>query len=176
MGRFAEVSKKVKDNRKSFTPIELTEGNVQAIFERCSAKEDSKNFSYSILFPITRGWKHEDCITIKFDADKLLKDKKAIQYLFGQLQRVHRSVEGENVLDVTIDDYNITYKETHWTSDKKILLKLLYLGVPAETLFITPFFAELNTSGINGIVKPTLSPKDPAFPAWWEQHKTEWEV
>ena len=96
--------------------------------------------------------------------------------MFGQLQRVHRSVEGENVLDVTIDDYNITYKETHWTSDKKILLKLLYLGVPAETLFITPFFAELNTSGINGIVKPTLSPKDPAFPAWWEQHKTEWEV
>ena len=24
-------------------------------------------------------------------------------------------------------------------------------------------------------VKPTLSPKDPAFPAWWEAHKAEWE-
>ena len=22
---------------------------------------------------------------------------------------------------------------------------------------------------------PTLSPKDPAFPAWWEAHKGEWE-
>ena len=23
---------------------------------------------------------------------------------------------------------------------------------------------------------PTLSPKDPAFPAWWEAHKSEWEA
>lgn len=22
---------------------------------------------------------------------------------------------------------------------------------------------------------PTLSPKDPNFPAWWEEHKSEWE-
>ena len=22
----------------------------------------------------------------------------------------------------------------------------------------------------------TLSPKDPAFPAWWEEHKSEWEA
>ena len=25
------------------------------------------------------------------------------------------------------------------------------------------------------IIKPTLSPKDPNFPAWWEAHKSEWE-
>ena len=25
-------------------------------------------------------------------------------------------------------------------------------------------------------MNPTLSPKDPAFPAWWEQHKSEWEA
>ena len=24
-------------------------------------------------------------------------------------------------------------------------------------------------------ITPTLSPKDPAFPAWWEAHKGEWE-
>ena len=27
-----------------------------------------------------------------------------------------------------------------------------------------------------GNITPTLSPKDPAFPAWWEQHKAEWEA
>ena len=24
-------------------------------------------------------------------------------------------------------------------------------------------------------MNPTLSPKDPAFQAWWEAHKGEWE-
>ncbi|WP_298736348.1 hypothetical protein [uncultured Subdoligranulum sp.] len=23
-------------------------------------------------------------------------------------------------------------------------------------------------------LKPTFSPKDPNFPAWWEAHKAEW--
>lgn len=23
---------------------------------------------------------------------------------------------------------------------------------------------------------PTISPKDPNFPEWWEQHKSEWET
>ena len=31
------------------------------------------------------------------------------------------------------------------------------------------------TSVIAPAVRPTLSPKDPAFPAWWEEHKGEWE-
>lgn len=25
-------------------------------------------------------------------------------------------------------------------------------------------------------IKPTLSPKDPNFPTWWEEHKAEWEA
>lgn len=25
-------------------------------------------------------------------------------------------------------------------------------------------------------ITPTLSPKDPNFPEWWEQHKAEWET
>lgn len=32
-----------------------------------------------------------------------------------------------------------------------------------------------NTTRFMSAVKPTLSPKDPNFPAWWEQHKSEWE-
>ena len=173
MGRFAEVSKKVKDNRKSFEPIELTEGNVQAIFNRCSPEEDSKDFAYATLFPITRGWEIEDAVQIQFDNAKLLKDKKAIQYLFGQLQEVHTYSKTSKKQDVAIDDYNTTYSETNWTRDKETLLKFLYLGV--ASLCCSPFFAETKTSLISPAVKPTLSPKDPTFPEWWEQHKAEWE-
>ena len=43
---------------------------------------------------------------------------------------------------------------------------------------IEPFWAKNDTSRIfkEKPVKLTLSPKDPAFPAWWEQHKSEWEA
>ena len=112
---------------------------------------------------------------MQFDNAKLLKDKKAIQYLFGQLQEVHVYSKTSKKQDVTIDDCNSTYSGTHWTRDKGILLKLLYLGVAPETLFISPFHADTKTSLISPQVTPTLSPKDPAFPEWWEQHKAEWE-
>ena len=35
--------------------------------------------------------------------------------------------------------------------------------------------AKTNTSVISSELKPTLSPEDPNFPAWWEEHKSEWE-
>lgn len=33
-----------------------------------------------------------------------------------------------------------------------------------------------DTTIISSDITPTLSPKDPAFPAWWETHKSEWEA
>ena len=46
------------DAVKKYPPCvaELTEGNVQAIFNRCLAKPDSKKFSYATLFPTTHGY------------------------------------------------------------------------------------------------------------------------
>ena len=38
------------------------------------------------------------------------------------------------------------------------------------------FDSKTNSTELNmGNITPTLSPKDAAFPAWWEQHKAEWE-
>ena len=33
-----------------------------------------------------------------------------------------------------------------------------------------------DTTIISSDITPTLSPKDPAFPAWWETHKSEGEA
>ena len=44
-------------------------------------------------------------------------------------------------------------------------------------LDISRFSKKYNdTTIISSDITPTLSPKDPAFPAWWETHKSEWEA
>lgn len=167
-----KAREKKKEIISSFTPLELNGGNVHAIFNNCLATKDSKETTYATLFPSTHGYKPEDEIPIQFDTTELLKNKQTIVYLFGQLQEVHNAHKKGRI---NIDDYNTTYHGKHWTSDKETLLKFLYLGVSPKTVCITPFRAESSTSIISPQVKPTLSPKDHDFPAWWEAHKAEWE-
>ena len=71
----------------------------------------------------------------------------------------------------------MTYSGNNWTNNKGYLLELLYLGSNRETAILFPFNKEKgDITRITPEVTPTLSPKDPAFPAWWEQHKAEWEA
>lgn len=35
--------------------------------------------------------------------------------------------------------------------------------------------AKFGGTSFHAFPKPTLSPKAPNFPAWWEAHKAEWE-
>ena len=156
-----------------FKPQELTEANVQAIFNRCLATEDSKHISAGSLFPPSHGYAQGAERVIQFDLDLLLKNKKSIKYLYGQLHLVHTSQTGKRV---TIDDYNMTYTGNHWTRDKTTMLQFLYLGLTAAINTVLPFNAKDSTSILNPPITPTLSPKDPAFPAWWEEHKSEWEA
>jgi hypothetical protein len=166
-----ELNTLLEESNK-FKPQELNEGNVQAIFNRCVSNPNSKQTTGATLFPITNGYKSGSEKLIYFDTDTLLKNKKEIKYLFGQLQEVHASNKKHNI---TIDDYNTTYKGDHWTRDKATLLKLLYLGVSGKINCISAFFAKTSTSVVSPSIKPTLSPKDPNFEAWWAEHKSEWE-
>lgn len=52
------------------------------------------------------------------------------------------------------------------------MMQLFHLGIASDIIY--PFSKEGN-SIFKKVVKPTLSPKDPNFPTWWEQHKKEWE-
>ena len=90
MGLFGDELKKAKkENEGKFYPLELNEGNVQAIFNRCLATEHSQEQAVGFLFPPTRGYKEGTEKLIYFDKEALLKNKKNIEYLFGQIQEVH---------------------------------------------------------------------------------------
>lgn len=157
-----------------FQPLELNEGEIHAIFNRCLATNDTpkENIHIGILFSRTTGYKPEDEIAFSFDRKKLLANKQTITYLYGQLQSVH-----SNNAKISVDDAFYNYSGKKWTNHKAYVLELLYLGCNHETLLMTPFFANTNLAVIgSGSIKPTLSPKDPNFPKWWEQHKAEWEV
>lgn len=167
----AAASKKVEEKRKAFTPLELNEGNVQAIFNRCLAKEgiSEENISESILFSRTLGYKPSDEILLNFDKQKLQENKLNIIYLYGQLKTVHQELRR-----LSIESAFYAYLGKAWTANKAYLLELLYLGCTDEVDLIPPFNAKDHSAPIIK-VKPTLSPKDPNFPAWWEAHKVEWE-
>ena len=142
------LNKKPIIKSEGFRPLELNEGNVQAIFNRCLAKEGTpkENISKSILFSRTMGYNPRDELVINFDKKTLHANKQSIDYLYGQLMLSHQKTE------------------------------LLHLGSTNETDKISIFNAKTNTAELNLTQIPTLSPKDPAFPAWWEAHKSEWEA
>lgn len=156
-----------------FTPCELNEGNVQAIFNRCLATDDTprERADRSILFSRTMGYKPEEEIVFFFDRDKLLANKKNIYYLYGQLNDTWKGAR-----DITLESVRVTYSGKRWTDDGACLRYLLYLGNSDELGLVSPFFKK-DSSAVFLVeeLKPTLSPKDPSFPAWWEEHKGEWE-
>jgi len=55
-----------------------------------------------------------------------------------------------------------------------IILSFLHLGY-ANRLFGP--FVRISSGDFAHVpfIKYTISPKDPIFPLWWEEHKSEWE-
>ena len=53
------------------------------------------------------------------------------------------------------------------------MMKFLYLGATEENSIIDFFDVKDLSTTFSREIKPTLSPKDPNFPAWWEAHKAE---
>ena len=155
---------------------DLNETTVQTLFNECLANNTTKKQAKTILFPALYGYKLEDEILIIFDQDILEKNKKTIEYLYGQLKEIHDGNNLPSTHPLSVENFLTTYNGKTWTNDKGTLLKFLYLGCNRETRLIKPFSKEINATSINSPIKPTLSPKDPNFPAWWKEHKSEWEV
>ena len=167
--KMIKKANEIEERRPQFTPLELNEGNVQAIFNRCLAKEGEGNITYAqVLQPALAG-KQSDLI--RFSRERIKANSKNISYLFGQLKGVH-----EQVRLIPLEYGIINYTGAKWTTNLDILLKLYELGM--VNINITPFSLQQDKSLATDISMnklPTLSPKDPAFPAWWEAHKGEWE-
>lgn len=165
---FNRAIENAKEN--SFTPLELNEGEVQAIFNRCLATKDTPNsdVQLSILFKKIMGY-DEDSKPMAFCKSKIGQNKSNILYLLGQLASVHKGSR-----EITAKESIFRYDEKKWTTDTVTIMKLYHLAEASDG--ISPFMKKYNVANTEPIVKPTLSPKDPNFPAWWEQHKKEWEV
>lgn len=168
--KMLKKSSEITNQRPTFTPLELNEGNVQAIFNRCLAtKDDSlEEISSSVLFQKDLGY-DEDSKPVYFNKKKVEANKQNILYLLGQLRSVHN-----NDLKITSSESIYRYDNVKWTTDTVKLMELYHLG--ETTHGIQPFTKKTNIAHIARLlIKPTLSPKDPNFPAWWEEHKSEWE-
>lgn len=155
--------------------LDLNETNVQTLFNKCLANNTTKNQIRTVLFSVVYGYKPEDEILIVFDKDILEKNKPTIEYLYGQLKEIHDGNNMPSTNPLSVENFSTTYTGNTWIKDKGTLLKFLYLGCNKETRLIVPFSKKINATRINTPIKPTLSPKDPNFPAWWEDHKVEWE-
>ena len=155
---------------KSFTPLELNEANVQAIFNRCLATDDIPNadVQLSILFEKVMGY-DEDSKPMAFRKSTIGKNKKNILYLIGQLNSVHHGSR-----EITAKESIYKYDGEKWTSETVTIMMLYHLARAIDC--ISPFVKESNRAMTEPVVKPTLSPKDPNFPTWWEAHKGEWEA
>lgn len=153
-----------------YVNLELNEGNVQAIFNRCLAMGDdpADGTCSSKLFQEVFGYE-KDSKPVFFSKSRLEQNRKSILYLLGQLRACHNES-----CNVTSAETIYRYDGVKWTSDTVKLMELYHLGEASRG--ITPFVKASNTAIISiTLVKPTLSPKDPAFPTWWEAHKSEWE-
>ena len=163
-----EIAQLVEEANK-FKPQELNEANVQAIFNRCLATEGEGNLTYAqVLMPELSG-KQSDLI--RFSKERIKANSKNISYLYGQLKGVH--LQARLIL---LEFGIINCRDEKWTASADILLMLYELGM--VNLNMTPFSLQEDKSLATDISMnkyPTLSPKDPAFPAWWEAHKGEWE-
>lgn len=159
---------------KSFTPLDLNEANVEAVYNRCLATEEEKKdidrCKLATIFYKTNTGIDSD--TILFSRAHIEKNSKVIDYLFGQLKNVHKPRENRIL---TLQDVSVKYNGTLWTEDMEYMFKLLNL---AYTTGQFPTFTRQANTIYTARAKntiPTLSPKAPAFPAWWEAHKAEWE-
>ena len=166
----AKAMQKKAEKPPEFIPIDLNEGNVQAIFNRCLAKEGAAETTANSLYFSSLGWEKEDD-GLLFDKRQIRASQKSLQYLLGQLKPVH---EEQHIL--TLEDMTKTYQGVIWAKDRASLMQLLYLGSSDELTLFAPLAAKWNGTTLEMPITPTLSPKDPAFPAWWEQHKAEWEA
>lgn len=152
---------------KNFEPIELTEGNVNAIYNRCHThpKEgDSKDdFYMSLPFPKSMGY--SDIYNMQyFNKQALDKNKANILYLLGQIKGISDKTK------ISIPDFSYTYNDKIWVSDPNVLMHLFYLTTAYGADILSNFDNrdKSNSTRILHAIEPTLSPKDPNFKEWYK--------
>ena len=164
-----KYAKKIEE--QGFRPIELNEANVQAIFNRCLAKEGEDFYNVQV---VGSELSKNPSDIVRLSGEKMEKNDQNIRYLLGQLKTIHLP----NVKAITLQEGFFRYDNHVWTKDLECLFQLYALALGSVYF---RGFGQTKDGNITSLIDynrctPTLSPKDPAFPAWWEQHKAEWEA
>ena len=151
-----------------FKPLDLSKGVVNIVFKNCITDSPDKT-SPVAFFRLKRYGYPEDSAPVFFNRETLEEHKQMIYYVLGQLENVHTMKQP--ILHP--HEFFSKYNGEKWTEDSVAVMKLIHLAL--ATGAISQFS---NTEDITGIitsrVPPTLSPKDPNFPEWWEQNKSKW--
>lgn len=157
-----------KPMNQGFTPIDLNEKNIQIIFQACLAREEDADKDSYKLFRKELGFEATSA-PIFFCQKRLWDHFKSILYLCGQIKSVHSG------------SYRISpsaaaqkYTGELWTKNKGNVAALLLLIFASG---LCSHFRKENGAVFADFLKistPTLSPKDPNFPQWWEAHKSRW--
>ena len=155
---------------KNFKPLDLNKGSVAHVFNKCLYTAESKNHTAAIFHLASQGYP-EDSDPVFFDKDAIDANRDLINFLLGQLNDAHKGPLTES----TVQTLFMKYTGEPWTKDGVTLLKLIHLAF--ANLSMAPFSADRDRTFLLSVVakNPTLSPKDPNFPEWWEKHKAEWE-
>ncbi len=150
----------------------LNEKTVQVFFERCLVTENTAESDIlpCYLFRKENGFE-ENSDPVYLDKQALRKMDKNIRYILGQTMAVHNGLSRI----ISIQELLIKYTGTPWTTNTGIFTELLILGYLNGCVNEIRKTDDSISTILGPVLKPTLSPDDPNFEAWWEDHKAKWE-
>lgn len=179
MGLLDDVFGNELDNMLNQYPAcveDLNEGTVQAIFNRCLAAEKVDAGDSFPVRVLSKELTAKETPLVYLSDENICLNHQAIRYLLGQINIFHKNYNHTLILQEGFKKYDGTF----WTKNYDNLFQLYSLALGCDYF---KDFSELTGGSKKGsivtmtaTIAPTLSPKDPNFPAWWEAHKAEWEA
>lgn len=153
---------------EKFKPIDLTEENVEKLYEICKARPGTKDtYVMNIIENDTSGTAY------LFDVDALEHHQKEIAYLFGQLAVVQE--KQERLHSCKLVDVIKKYDGSVWTRDTAVLVELLHLGTFFDYAVLIHKIDDTHIAVLNtNLLTPTRSPRDPRYLRWWKEEKVKW--
>lgn len=148
----------------SYIPLDLSRQVVKNVFTGCLAHSLTKSIVYCGLFKKENGFS-ADSKPIEFDEERLRSFSKIIQGMFGQLADAH-----QHAMFISPSTIQKKYDGTVWLTSRQCLIEFFHLCTAVGIL--GPLNSQ-NTAPILKEIYPTLSPKDPNFEAWYDEHRSE---
>lgn len=153
-----------------FKPLELNERNVNTLYKRCLHDESNpfeECYHVQVLRPEICGRISE---WIQLSKNKVSAYESTIRYLLGQIKAFHVATD-----TFALQEGFMRYDETIWTKEYDVLFKMYSLGIASVSISDFVLYKDIIGAVKSSKCVPTLSPKDPNYAAWWEEHKGEWE-